>query len=595
MKKRNYRKVLLIFPPVRIGKPFIMPPLGVTYLASVIRDKYKVHILDAYIEGYYQSVPMDKYFIQTGLSYEKIEEEIVRVSPDVVGITTLYSSQWPVVTEIMKRVKKIDPDIITVTGGTHPSFLIRECMKDKNLDFIIIGEGEYSFRDLLDTLNCGGKLNKIDGLAYRKNNAVYINPKQKYIEDLDELPIPARELLPLKRYFEIKGVPAASVITSRGCLNNCIFCSSVIFWGKRWRPRSPKKVVDEIEYLHKRHNIVEIYFEDDNLLFDIKRAKEIFRGIINRHLGISWMTPNGIFPQKLDDELIYLMKKSGCRDLTFAIESGSERVRNSIIKKKIDLKEIKKTIKDTKKAGIFASAFFIIGFPGERKEDILETIKLATSSLFDFSHIFIATPLPGTRLYQKMKSLRMLNKKFSFDNAGYNIENIFFPSLKKGDLSLIKSEVGKYFDKSTYKPKEDILYENSINRLLQKGDFSLESLIKTIKIEKSKQILDDILAIQYLMKEIKMSLQGMITIWIDWLGEDICLLAPSAIASVRRELLKEKIKGFIEYLCKEKNADPNFYNTLAQKQLRKEDNQCRRDQNLTQRLHGLNLTQNKQY
>ena len=565
MKKRSYRKVLLIFPPVRIGKPLLMPPLGVTYLASVIIDKYEVHILDAYVEGYYQRVYVNKYFLQTGLSYDEIEEEIVGVAPDVVGITTLFSSQWPIVEEIIKRVKKIDPGIITVTGGTHPSFLNRECMKDKNLDFIIIGEGEYSFRDLLDTLNSRGELSKIDGLAYRKNNAVYINPKQEYIEDLDELPIPSRELLPLERYFEIEDVPAASVITSRGCVNNCIFCSSVNFWGRRWRPRNPEKVVDEIEYLNKNHNITKIYFEDDHLLFDIKRAKEIFRGIINRHLGISWITPNGIFPQKLDDELIHLMKKSGCKSLTFAIESGSERVRNTIIGKKINLKETKETIKNIKKAGISTDSFFIIGFPGERKEDILETIKLATSSLFDYSNIFIATPHPGTLLYQKMKSSGLLNEKFSFENNDYSIENIFFSGLKKGDLSLIKSVVNRYvMNKRYYTAKKDNLDKSSIYRLLQSGNFSLKVLTKTIKMEKSKQILGNIWAMQYLMKEIKMSLQEMVTSWVDWLGDDIHLLV---LSSVGTEILKEEIKGFIEYLCKERNVDSNFYNTLVEKQL----------------------------
>lgn len=381
-------EILLIYPPgvQVVGHPHTSAhPLGIAYLGAVLKKDYGVKLLDATAEGHRNVENLGNGLVRYGLSDEQIKKRIAEFSPDIVGITCLYSSQLPLVRRIGQLTKEINTKIITIIGGTHPTFLPKETLREKSIDFIILGEGEDTLPSLLRRLESGQDFTNLDGIAFRRDGRVWVNPGTTYIKNLDELPFPAWELLPMKKYSKINnpmgGISKsrywAPIITSRGCTDKCIFCSSANFWGNRYRSRSAKNVLDEIELLVKEYKIKEIQFCDDNLILDKERDKEIFQGIIDRRLKIFWNAPNGIALWRLDEELLKLMKASGCYELALAIESGDQEVLSKIIKKPLDLARVESLTRSIQRLKIRTHSFFIIGLPGESKEQIHRTFSFA--------------------------------------------------------------------------------------------------------------------------------------------------------------------------------------------------------------------------
>ena len=400
----NIKKVLLIFPPVRceprLRDKLVTPPLGLAYIAASIRDRFQVSILDAALEGYYQEEWVSEKSVQFGLSYTQILERILDCQPDVIGVSCLFSSQFPAVSAICRVAKDSNHRRVIVVGGSHPTFLAHECLADRNIDFIILGEGEHSFRELLFHLEQDETGEGIDGIAYRKNGRVQVNPKTHFIENLDELPFPARDLLPMEKYFAV-GIPHSitplklrntTIITSRGCPQQCTFCPSTNFWGNRLRMRSVENVIKEMVVLKENWNIAELQFEDDNLTADRQRARRLFQAMIDHKLGLRWSTPNGVAVWTLDRNLLQLMKASGCYELTLGIESGSPQVLKNIIHKPVDIEKTKVLIRMMKDLQIRTCGFFIVGFPGETKAQVRETLKTIGELRLDKYNVFIFNP-----------------------------------------------------------------------------------------------------------------------------------------------------------------------------------------------------------
>lgn len=415
-KRKKIKKVLLIFPPVTFSRESpkqIMPPLGIGYLAAVLRDDYEVCILDAALEGYNQERPERKGFLTYGLSTAQIEARIRGAAPDAVGVSCLYSSQFPQTLAVTEAAKRVDPDIVTVIGGTHPSFLPEECLRHPSIDFIVRGEGETVLPRLFAALNAGTDYSAFPGIAFRDAGGMRINSFSEPAADVDKLPFPERAAFPLEKYFRInlpmglvyRRAPVINMITSRGCIYNCAFCSSCRFWGNRFRPRSVESVLAEMEYLKRTLGVREIKFFDDNLTCDPRRAKAIFRGMIERGFDFTWNTPNGIDLRTLDEEMIVLMKQSGCYELTLAIESGDESVRKTIINKPLDSETIIRATRLIQRHGIDTYGFFIIGFPGETRRQIGQTFRFIETLRLDRISLFIANPLPGTRLSEICREL----------------------------------------------------------------------------------------------------------------------------------------------------------------------------------------------
>jgi len=474
---RKLERVLLVYPPVvnsAISNNILELPLGIASLAAFVRDKVEVQCLDAAEQGYRNVETVGKGLVRFGLSVDDILKRVEEARPDLVGFSCLFSSQFPVIRELVERVKRLDPGIVTVAGGTHPSFLAETCMRTSRLDYIVLGEGELAFSRLIDALRKGESVEKIPGLAFRDAGQIRVNRPVDYIADLDRLPFPARDLFRVEEYFKIN-VPMQSlsrsrrnlaVATSRGCPFQCQFCSSTIHWGNGYRPRSAENVLRELEELKSKYGVRDIKFEDDNLTSDKQRARSLFQGMIDRKLGLKWNTPNGIAVWTLDEEMLRLMRDSGCYEITVAVESGDPWVLKNLIKKPVNLEKTRAVVKLIKQLGIGTSGYFIIGFPGETREQIMKTVNYAKNLELDRCYIFAYTPLPGTPLAKLAMDQGRLPKDYDFESA----ENYFLPRLHLSEVP--PEELLKIHRRAFWSINLALLYKHPV-RFLKKYGASL--------------------------------------------------------------------------------------------------------------------------
>ncbi len=406
--------ITLINPPQVFSKyqvaAGVTPPLGIAYLAAISRDNgYKVSVIDALGESPYTVSEWEGGMYLRGLLFDQIVSK-VRQSSDIVGISNLFTFAYPAVAELCKRLKDTY-DVPIVLGGAHPSATPNETLNSPWVDFVVISEGEQTLLELCECLESShSKFEDIDGLGYKIKGQAHLNPKTRFLEDLDKLPFPARDMLPLENYFDVQEAHGPTkgrwtpIISSRGCPFECTFCTSKL-WNQKWRGRSAKNVVDELEYCIDKYDIREFHFEDENMTLKKKRTIEICNEIIDRGLDIKWQTPNGIRASVTDHETLLKMKESGCYHITVAPESGSVRVLKEIIRKHQDLDQVRSVIKYASEIKLKTAAYFILGLPGETKEDIKRTISVAQAFAKDgldevaFS-LFI--PIPGSELYEKL-------------------------------------------------------------------------------------------------------------------------------------------------------------------------------------------------
>lgn len=410
----------------RCGVPL---PLGLSYIASYA-EKYgfkNIQILDLLVSGWDIHTEIDSERIYIGLPFDRLREKICEINPDVVGISCAFTSQAEALHIVAREVKKINSQTMVLVGGAHPSSAPKECLEDKNIDIVIRGEGEVPFLRLLKN-NFKGDLSQIKGLYYRKGSELLFTGNGEYIKNLDEIPYPAYHKLDMEKYLEVSSKGLAqrgmfsstfSVITSRGCPYQCVFCSIHNISGSKWRSRSPSNVLGEMDMLIKKYGAKHILFEDDNLTMDIKRAEEIFDKIAQQYPDISWSAPNGIRADRMTTQLAKSMKKSGCTSVSLGIESGDQKFLNNTIKKKLNLKKVDKTVEILTNAGITVIGFFILGIPGETEDSMETSINFAKilSKKGLIPHFFIVTPLPGTELYDiaTREGLLLKNKPAPID------------------------------------------------------------------------------------------------------------------------------------------------------------------------------------
>lgn len=443
-------KILLIQSPftvLRTETKKCHPPLGLAYLAAVLKENHEVLILDALAEGYEREEVIDKKYLRYGLPFEEIKKKIAGFRPDVVGISCLFSAQSDNVHKMCGIIKEIDKRIVTILGGAHPSALPEEVLKDNNVDFAVIGEGEIILKRLLECVEAKKDIQRIEGIGFRYNGCIKINQRKEYQEDLDRVPFPYWDIFPLEKYFRVnnphgspaKRVPFIPIITSRGCPFECIFCSIHNLWGKNYRTRSVGNVLSELDYLVNKFGIKEILFEDDNLTLNKERAKEIFQGIVDRRLDIAWSVPNGVAVQTLDDEMLGLMKRSGCYSISIGVESGDEYVLKNIIKKPIMLSMVKSVVTTARKLGLETTAFFVVGLPGETCAQLKNTLHFAEDLEADNVNFFFATPLPGTRLLDLCKEKGLIHGKLDYARLKSDYPSFATDSFSVADLIYIVS------------------------------------------------------------------------------------------------------------------------------------------------------------
>ncbi len=440
---RPIKRVMLIFPPmydIRQVDSMVCPPMGIASLAAFVREQVDVSLLDCLVEAPDRRKPVNRDIELVGLAYRDVINRIRSCAPDLVGLSCMFSSQAACIREISRRIKnEIDRDIVVVTGGTHPSFLPEIVLKTMDVDYVVLGEGELGLRDIIKAHNRGEDRSAIDGIAWRENGSVRINPRTSWIEDLDTLPLPARDLLPMEKYFDIM-VPMGihwrkkrntPLVSSRGCPHACPFCSSWRHWGKRFRKRSAENVLTEIEHLRQRYGVEELKWQDDNLTIDRKRARAIFSGMKERGLVMPWNTPNGIALWTLDEEMVRLMKDSGCYEITLAVETGSRKSFDAFVKKPFTFEKVHEVARLAGKYGITTVGYFIVGFPGERLTEIKRSMRFALDLKLDYIMPFIFNPLPGSELWEKCLDEGYIDGDYAYHEAN----NYFQSDLATGDFT----------------------------------------------------------------------------------------------------------------------------------------------------------------
>ena len=368
-------KILLIYPYCleerRQSEDISIMPIGVYYIGALLRENgYDVEILNWH--------RIDK-------TPQLIKETIFEKKPDVIGFSILHANRWGGI-DIARIAKQIDPKIKIVFGGTGATFLWKHLLTHfKEIDFAVIGEGEYSFLNLMECVNKKDydRIDDVKGIAFRKGPDVVKTQKVEAIKNLDDLPVPAK-------YFKYQHVSL-----TRGCAGNCTFCGSPQFWGRKIRFHSTEYFVNQLELLYKK-GVTFFYFSDDTFTIRKDRVIDICRMILKRGLKIGWAAISRV--DYVNSDVLYWMRKAGCVQISYGVESGSEKIRD-LLNKNIKTDQIKKAFALTITYGILARAYFIYGSPGECRDTIQETTDLICE-IKPLSVIFyILDIFPGTALY----------------------------------------------------------------------------------------------------------------------------------------------------------------------------------------------------
>jgi radical SAM superfamily enzyme YgiQ (UPF0313 family) len=379
-------------------------PIGLYYIGALL----KAHGHDCVILNWYdiQSRP------------HEIREALLQHRPDVIGISILHANRWGGV-DIARTAKELLPETSIVFGGPGATFLWRHLMENfPEIDFIIRGEGEQTFLELAENLQNHIPTDKIRGLVFRNRDRIVCNPGREFLEDIDTVPNPAR-------HFTFQ-----HVVSSRGCPWNCTFCGSPAFWKRKVRFHSPEYFVDQLELLHRK-GVTHFYVSDDTFTVKERRVIEICRQIIERGLNISWVAISRV--NCITRDILYWMRRAGCVQISFGVESGSRKIR-ALYNKQIKDREVEQAFSLCTSYGILPRAYFIYGAPGENRKTIQASIDLM-DRIKPLSAIFYILDLfPGTALYNTWRKTAGVTDDIWLQR----IEDIMYfetdPSLSRDDV-----------------------------------------------------------------------------------------------------------------------------------------------------------------
>ena len=399
-------------------------PLGLLCLASyidgVFGDEIRTNIVDLYAEGALTPTELNNGMRVYGISDPSyIERELSKRQPDLIGIHCNFTAYADDSLELATVVKKAFPDVPIVIGGAHPTIegevVMRKCAA---IDYAAKGEGEIILEKLIRALRGEISIEEVPGILYRQDGKIIANKPVELINDLDELPIPNRHYIDMEKYsyfnnqtvWYAKKTPLATIMTSRGCPYDCVFCSTKVVWTRKWRYRSLEHVFEEILMLVETYGIKEIIINDDQFMTRRERVHAFCDFFIERNLGITFAVDSGISIWLTDLSLLKKMKKAGFYSLRFPIETGSKKTLE-YVNKPVDLDYAKKIIDEANILGFWTSSNIIVGFPYETREDVMESIKYAYDSTLDFTSFIIAKPHAGSDMYDTFKKDGLLETK----------------------------------------------------------------------------------------------------------------------------------------------------------------------------------------
>lgn len=376
-------------------------PLGLMYLAAVARRRWpsaRIRIVDSRFET---------------LDWEEIKD---RFAADIIGISALTAEAISM-HGLAAEARKAGISVPIVAGGPHASGYPEDTLEDPNFDLCVVGEGEETFLEILQRLDRKLPLRGIRGTAYRENGQIHLAPPRPFIEDLDSLPFPAWDIVPMDAYYRsLRATPFGlarymNIYTSRGCPYHCNYCHNIN--GKKFRARSPENVLEEIRRLKKDYQIHELEPLDDCLNLDRDRLMEICDGIIREGFNVRIGLPNALRADILTDEMIKRLHEAGLYYSAFAIETASPRLQKAI-HKNINLGKLKDAVATAAREGIFCQGFFMLGFPTETREEMITTIRFSTELALHMATFSIVLPFKGTEVYE-IAMARGKKANFSFD------------------------------------------------------------------------------------------------------------------------------------------------------------------------------------
>ena len=417
-------KVTFINPPQSNSKykflGVVAPSLGIGYMAAVLeKNNIDVDVLDA---------------SALELSYDEIGEEIIKRNPDIISISALTPTIG-VALDTADKIKQVKPETVVVLGGYHPTFEYEFVLSEDSVDVVVRGEGEYTFLELVQSIDKGEDLDNVLGLAFLDKNSgeVVLTGDRPVIQDLDELPFPAFHLFPMEKYKILNiTTNVATIITTRGCPMQCSFCSSAALHGNKLRRRSYMNVVDECELRLKEQNIDTIAFMDDTFTLNKKFVNDFCDEIKRRNLHFWWGCTSRV--DTLDEELLQKMKDSGCITIFIGVESADQQMLDKM-NKNITLDKTVNAFKLARDVGIRTIASCVIGMPDDTKENIYQTLAFVKSLKPNYALYSLATPYPGTRFYKETFEKNLITIK---DWSKFTLIN---PVLKTIDCS--KEELRK--------------------------------------------------------------------------------------------------------------------------------------------------------
>lgn len=391
-----------------------LPNLGLLMLGAVLRDEgHRIRIVDSSAQG---------------LGYKQILNKIRKFQPDIIGL----SAVTPSITKTVKLAAMLEalyPSVPIIIGGPHFTAVPEQTLKDYHVfDYGIVGEGEDTFVELVETLSAGRNPQHVRGVAFRENGKITFTSPRASIKNLDVLPFPAWDLLdsfPSQYHpalFKYKKLPSTHIISARGCPNRCIFCDTSAF-GRLIRYHSPEYILEMVDYLIKRFGIKEIIFEDDQFLLKKERAARICEGFLEAKWGISWCC-SARADSVNDPELLDLMKRSGCWQISYGIESGNQKILD-VAKKRITINQIENAVKLTHEAGILSKGYFIFGLPYETEKTMKNTIRFAKRLPLNDMSVFTLTPFPGSEIYNIAERHGTIEKDFGKMNL---LDVVYIPN-----------------------------------------------------------------------------------------------------------------------------------------------------------------------
>ena len=421
-----------------VNYPF--PPYNLCLLAAIVREKKLVNdvkIIDAYVDD---------------MSIDDVKLEIEKFKPDVVGTTVLMDQLCDAGHVIAKISKEINREIKTILGGVYATMNPKRAVEDENFDYIVVGEGEYVFPEMLKYFR-GEQPNLPEkGVMYKENDKIIFNGRSDFVTDMDSLPIPAWDLINFPAYSDHvarefspdspRDLPYVRLYTSRGCPFTCSFCQVPKIAGHTVRRQSAKRVLDELELITKKFGIKSFMNSDDNFLATGKETlREFLHGLRDRKLGLTWIFED-VGVMHLTKEKIDWLADSGCNYMGFAVETGVERISKELIAgKPLKKQHSIEMMEYAKSKGIFCSANFIIGFPTETWDEIRETIRFADQLNADYTRIHILVPLKGTKMFEMVENEGLLNERYDHFNqkATWKAGTIESRNYTSNDLTILKA------------------------------------------------------------------------------------------------------------------------------------------------------------